>query len=70
MSFVDSIGNLMCGSGLAEALGECYDPNTVLQMLGGKEIARALRGYFGIYGALSVLLSRKWISMTVQIRKS
>ena len=26
MSFVGTIGNLMCGSGLAEALGECYGP--------------------------------------------
>ena len=62
MSFVGRIVNLMCVSGLAETLGECYGPNTLLQMLDSKAIARALRGHFLIDGALSVLLMQQLIS--------
>ena len=61
MSFLGSIGNLMAGSGFAEVLEECYGPNTVLHMMSGKAIARALRGYFLVDSALRVLLVRQII---------
>ena len=62
MSFVGSIGNLMSGSGLSDALEECYGPNTVVQMLGGKSVARPLRGYFLINAALRVLLVQQLVT--------
>ena len=52
MSFVGSIGSVMKGSGLEEALETAYGPNAVTQMMSGKAIARALRGYFLVEGAL------------------
>ena len=52
MSFVGSIGIVMKGSGLEEALETAYGPNTVAQMMSGKAISRALRGHFLVEGAL------------------
>ena len=52
MSFVGSIGSVMKGSGLEEALETAYGPNAVTQMMSGKAIARALRGHFLVEGAL------------------
>ena len=46
LSFIGSIGNVMAGSGLEEVLEQCYRPNTVRQMLSGKALSYALRGYF------------------------
>ena len=43
MSFVDSIGHFMQGSGLSEVLGTIYGENTVNKILSGKSIARAFR---------------------------
>ena len=45
MSFFGSVGNLMEGSGLGEALEEIYSPNTVSHTFTGKAYARALRGH-------------------------
>ena len=56
MSYIGSIGSVMAGSGLEEALAVCYGSNTVTHMLSGKAISRALRGFFLVDGALSVLL--------------
>ena len=42
MSFLGSIGVVMCGSGLADALQCCYGPNTVAQMMTGRAVARAI----------------------------
>ena len=52
MSFVGSIGSVMKGSGLEEALETAYGPNAVTQMMSGKAISRALRGHFLVEGAL------------------
>ena len=38
MSFVGSIGSVMKGSGLEEALETVYGPNAVTQMMSGKEL--------------------------------
>ena len=56
MSFIGSIGSLMDGSGIAELLETSYGPNSVNQMLSGKAVSRALRGYFLADAALNVKL--------------
>ena len=58
MSFIGSIGHLMKGSGISEALTIVYGPNAVEHILSGKAISRALRDHFLIASALnSKLLS-------------
>ena len=52
MSFVGSIGSVMKGLGLEEALETVYGPNAVTQMMSGKAILRALHGHFLVEGAL------------------
>ncbi|VDI23197.1 Hypothetical predicted protein [Mytilus galloprovincialis] len=56
MSFLGSIGNIMSGSGLAELMETVYAPNAVTHMFTGKAVARAVRGHFLIYNALTSLL--------------
>ena len=48
MSFVGSIGSVMKGLGLEEALETVSGPNAVTQMMSGKAISRvlALCGHF------------------------
>ena len=53
MSFMGSIGTMMKGSGLEEALGTVYGPNAVTHMITGKAVSRALRGHFLIEAALT-----------------
>ena len=52
MSFLGSIGSLMKGSGLEEALEQVYGPNAVAHMMTGKVVSRALRGHFLVESAL------------------
>jgi len=56
MSFLGSIGNVMSGSGLCEALETCYGPNTVSQIMCGKAFARAMHAHSLVESALYVLL--------------
>lgn len=56
MSFLGSIGHLMTGSGLQEALDQVYAPNTVVHMLSGKAISRAIRGHLLLYAALNAII--------------
>ena len=58
MSYLGSIGTLMAGSGWSEALKMCFGPNVVIHMLGGKAIARALRGHFLVDIVLNLKLMR------------
>ena len=51
MSFMGSIGSMMKGSGLEEALETVYGPNPVAHMISGKAISRALRGHFLVEAA-------------------
>ena len=61
MSFMGSIGTMMKGSGLEEALGNVYGPNTVTHMITGKAVSRALHGHFLIEAALTnKLLIKIW----------
>ena len=54
MSFLGSIGSMMKGSGLEEALERAYGPNAVTHMMTGKAVSRALRGHF--------LVEVKWLA--------
>ena len=56
MSFLDSIGNLMAGSGLQEVLQVVYASNTVNHMLSGKAVSRALHGHLLVHAALHTIL--------------
>jgi len=55
MSFLGSIGTLMSGSGLSDALELCYGCNAVLHM-SGKHVSRAVRGHFLADAAVRVTL--------------
>ena len=57
MSFLGSIGNLMAGSGLQEALELVFAPNAVIHMLNGKAYDRAVRGHLLVDAALNALLT-------------
>jgi len=52
MSYIGSIGFVMVGSGLEEAVAVCYGSNTVNHMLSGKAISCAVREFFLVDGAL------------------
>ena len=52
MSFMGSIGSMMKGSGLEEALESVYGPNAVTHMISGKAVSKALRGHFLVEAAL------------------
>ena len=52
MSFLGSIGRVMAGSGLEEALTEIYAKNHVPHIMSGKAVSRALRGHFLVEAAL------------------
>jgi len=52
MSFLRSIGLIMTGSGLEEALEQIYSPNTALHMMSGKAVSRASHGHFLVESAL------------------
>ena len=45
MSYMGSVGTLMKGSGLEEALAAYYGSNTVEHMITGKPVLRALQGH-------------------------
>jgi hypothetical protein len=62
MSFLGSIGTLMAGSGLSEALEICYGPNAVVHMMTGKAVSRAVRAHFIVDAALGRLLLRCLLS--------
>jgi len=52
MSFIGSIGAMMKGSGLEEALETAYGANAVSHMISGKAVSRAMRGHFLVEAAL------------------
>ena len=66
MSFLGSMGEVMKGSGLSEALGTIYGTNTVVHIMSGKAIAQAIRGHFLIEAALVTKLLSKVEASTLQ----
>ena len=63
MSFLGSIGEVMKGSGLEDALEELYGKSTVPHLICGKAVSRALRGHFLVESALVWQLMAPLISM-------
>lgn len=59
MSFLGSIGHLMTGTGLEECLETVYASNSVIHMLSGKSVQRAVRGHFLVNTALNALITKK-----------
>ncbi len=59
MSFLGSIGHLMIGTGLQECLETTYGSNSVIHMLSGKSVQRAVRGHFLVNTALNALITKK-----------
>jgi len=59
MSFLGSIGNLMDGSGLKQALETVYAPATVGHMLTGKAFSRSVRGHVLCASAVQLILIEK-----------
>ena len=67
-SFLGSMGEVMKGSGLSEALETIYGTNMVVHIMSRKTIARAIRGHFMIEAALvTKLLSKIEASTSQQI---
>jgi hypothetical protein len=56
MSFLGSLGNVMKGSGLEELFTEVYAKHSIVHMVAGKAISRALRAHFMADSALVTLL--------------
>ena len=56
MSFLGCIGPMMASSGLHEVLELIYAPNSVVHMLSGKAIARAVRAPFIVDAALNAMM--------------
>ena len=59
MSFLDSMGHLIAGSGLQEALETIYAEKVVCHMLSGKAVDRAICGHMLVDTALHALLVEK-----------
>jgi len=55
MSFMGTIGKLMAGSGLKEAISQVYAEGSVELMLSGKAVARAFRAHCLVSGALNTI---------------
>lgn len=55
MSFLGSIGYIMDGSGLKEALGKIYATNSIDKMLSGHAYSRSIRGHTLLRLALSMI---------------
>ena len=57
MSFIGSIGHIMGGSGLEDALMQIYAENSVPHILSGKAYPRALRGLIIVDSALNNIIT-------------
>ena len=56
MSFLGSIGGIMKGSGLADLLSVVYAENSVMHMLSGKAVSRAIQQHLLVESSLVSLL--------------
>ena len=56
MSFLESVGNMMAGSGLEEIFEQCYATNVIPHLMSSKAIARALHAHFMVESALEIKL--------------
>ena len=65
MSFLGSIGHLMKGSGLKEALEVVYAENAVTHMLTGKAVQRAVQGHLLVDATLNALILAQAYDMSL-----
>jgi hypothetical protein len=56
MNFLDAVGYIMQGSGLSEALLNCYGEVTLTHMMTGKAYSKSLRGHYLVESALTSIL--------------
>ena len=68
MSFMGSIGSLMKGSGLSEALSTSYGVNAIEHMMSGKAVSRGLRGHFLAASALQTKLMTHYFPILISKR--
>ena len=59
MSFLGSVGAIMKGSGLEDLLSVVYTENSVMHLLSGKAVSRAIRGHLLVESSLISLLLEK-----------
>jgi len=52
MSFMGSLGHVMCGCGIEDVLLLLFGENTIEHVLSGKAYMKAIRAHFLIQGAL------------------
>ena len=55
-SFLGSIGTMMSGSGIEQLFSEVYAENSVVHMMPGKAVSRALRGHFLVGSELTSII--------------
>ena len=65
MSFLGSIGSLMAGSGLKEAMAQVYAEGSVEHMLSGKAVARAVRAHLLVDAALNTIATAQMLDVPV-----
>ena len=65
MSYIGTIGSLMAGSGLKEAISQVYAEGSVDQMLVGKAVARAFRAHLLVDCALNTIATSHMFSVPV-----
>ena len=63
MSYLGSIGTLMANSDLDQVLENCYGSNTIIHMMSGEAVSRALRGFYFVESALYDHLADKEFSV-------
>jgi hypothetical protein len=61
MSYMGSLGFIMRGSGLSEALQQIYGPNAVDHLLSGKAVSRAVRAHLLTESALTTKLLKNLV---------
>jgi hypothetical protein len=67
MSYLGSMGTIMAGSGLTDALQTCYGSVTISHMLSGKAESRAVRGHMLADAALHAILLRDIVNSGVDV---
>ena len=70
MSFLGTIGSLMSGAGLSEALSQVYAEGSVEQMLNGKAVSLAVRGRLLVDRALSAIATSQMFSIPIPSSES
>ncbi|XP_046554574.1 uncharacterized protein LOC124263891 [Haliotis rubra] len=65
MSFLGSIGSLMAGSGLKEAIVQVYAEGSAEQMLSGKAVTRAVRAHRLVDAALNTIATAQMLHVPV-----